>query len=244
MLLWLQIIGFVKVAKGALFHVAETVVEHVVRLRHALELLSGNAGGCMFWYHPLGNLGAFIRPSIGFTLAFLDLISVFIKQAALRGRHYGVCKTSGWDLAGNWGIQGSSSVSEIPKSLQICFSVGESASVQHKVGDIPGCGGAGCCNVAEHSICRVLSGHLGLTCVEIYNIFRWLDKIYYKFPYHGCPKGSLLIDRRVELALRALWLRTNSNRLLRSLLWFYRLLCSWTCEWWLTNTCSTVCCAL
>ena len=76
---------------------------------------------------------------------------------------------------------GSSSVSEIPNSLQICFSVSESASVQDNVGDILGCGGAGCGNVAEHSICRVFRGHLRLTCVEMYNIFRRLDKYIINF---------------------------------------------------------------
>ena len=63
--------------------------------------------------------------------------------------------------------RGPAHVSEIPKFLQICSSVSESASVHDIVGDIPGCGNAGCTNVAEHSICRVFCGHLRLTCVEM-----------------------------------------------------------------------------
>ena len=48
MLLLLLIIGLVEVSSGALVHVASAAVEHVVRLGHALELLSGNAYGCSF----------------------------------------------------------------------------------------------------------------------------------------------------------------------------------------------------
>ena len=46
LLLILLIIGLVLVESGALVHVAAAAVEHVVRLGDALELLSGNAGGC------------------------------------------------------------------------------------------------------------------------------------------------------------------------------------------------------
>ena len=156
-----------------------------------LSFFSGSAGCSSFWYRPFGNLGAFIRPRIGLTVAFFNLIRVFFGQAdTLRGRDSGVCRTSVGNWTGVWGIQWSSSVSEIPKSLQSCSSVSESASVQAKVGDIPSCGGAGCGNVAEHSICRVFRGHLRLTCVEMYNIFWRLDKINYKFLQLGCPEGS------------------------------------------------------
>ena len=48
MVLLVIISGLVEVASGALVHVAAAAVEHVVRLGHALELLSGNAGGCSF----------------------------------------------------------------------------------------------------------------------------------------------------------------------------------------------------
>ena len=192
----------------------------------ALERLFGYAGGCSFWYRPFGYLGAFIRPRIGLTVAFFDLIRVFLgKATALRGFDFGVCRKSVGNWTGVWGIQRSSSVSEIPKSLQICSSVSECASVQNKVGDIRSCGCAGCGNVAEHSICRVFRGHLRLTCVEMYNIFRKLDKIYYKFPHLGCFEVSWLIERRVEVVRRALLIRLNSNRCCRSFVWFHRLWC-------------------
>ena len=48
MLLLLLIIGLFEVARGALVYVAVAAVEHVVRLGHALELLSDNARGCSF----------------------------------------------------------------------------------------------------------------------------------------------------------------------------------------------------
>ena len=96
-------------------------------------------------------------------------------------------------------------VSDIPNYLQICSSVSESASVKHKVGDIPGCTNAGFGNVPEHSICWVFRS-------------RSLDKIYYKFPHIGRPEGSWLIDRRVKVCQRALLRRSNSNRLWKSLL--------------------------
>ena len=102
----------------------------------------------------------------------------------------------------------------------------KSASVHDKVGDIPGCGGAGCGNVAEKSICRVICGHLCLTCVEMYNIFRRLDKINFKFPHRGFPEGSWLIDRRVEVARPALLWLLNSNSCCKCLILFYRLRCS------------------
>ena len=42
-----------------------------------------------------GNLSAFICPRIGLTAVFIDLISVFFRQAtALRGRDSGVWRTS------------------------------------------------------------------------------------------------------------------------------------------------------
>ena len=199
------IVGFIEIASGALVHVAATAVEDVVGLTHSLCLHSVSAGGCSFWYRPFGNLGAFIRLRIGVTAFFVDLIRVFFRQATpLRGRDSGVCRASAWNWFGGWRIHGSNSVSEIPKSLHICSSVSESASVHEKVGDIPGWGCAGCCNVAEHSICRVVYGHWRLTCVEMYNIFWRLDKIYYKFSNLICPENSLLIDRRVEVARPAL----------------------------------------
>ena len=111
-----------------------------------------------------------------FDCHYFHLIRVFFRQAtALRGRDSGVWRTSACNWAGGWSIQGSSSVSEIPKSLQICSSVCESAFVHDIVCDISGCGGAVCGNFAEHSICRVFCGNLRLTCVEMYNIFRRLD---------------------------------------------------------------------
>ena len=226
MMLIQLIAGVVEVASGAHVHVAATAVKHIVGLGHSLCLLSVSAGGCSFLYRPFGNLGAFIRPRIGLTAVFVDLIRVFCRQAtALRGRDSGVWKTSAWNWAGWWSILGSNSVSEIPKFLQICSSVSESASVHDIVGDIPGCGGAGCGNVAKHSICRVFCGHLRLTCVEIYNKFQRLYKINYKFPHIGCPEGSWLIDRRVEVARAALMWRLNSNRCCTSLLLFHRLWC-------------------
>ena len=130
------------------------------------------------------------------------------------------------DLGRGRGILGSSSHSDIPNSLQICSSVSESASVQHKAGDIPGCTGGGCNNGPDHSICRVFRARLRLTCVEMYNIFWRLDKIYYKFPHLGCFEGSWLIDRQVKVGRRALLRRSKSNRLSRSLLWFHCLWCS------------------
>ena len=48
MLLLLLIIGLVEVASSDFVHVAAKAVEHVVGLGHALELLSGSAGGCSF----------------------------------------------------------------------------------------------------------------------------------------------------------------------------------------------------
>ena len=168
----LLIVGFVDFPSGALVHVAATAFEDVVGLGHALCLRSVCEGGCSFWYRLFGNLGAFIRLRIGLTILFVDLIRVFFRQATpLRGRDSGNCRSYAWNWVGGWSIQGSSSVSEIPRSLQICSSVSESSSVHDKVGDIPGWGCAGCCNVAKHSICQIVFGHLRLTCVEIYNIF-------------------------------------------------------------------------
>ena len=170
------IVGVVEVASSALVHVAATAVEDVVWLGHSLFCFSVSAGACSFWNRPFSNLNAFICPRIGLTAIFVDLIRVYFKQAtALRGLDSGVWKTSAWNWAGEWSIQSSRSVSEIPKSLQICSSVSESASVYEIVGNIPGCVGAGCTNVAKHSICRVFCGHLRLTCVEMYNIFGRLD---------------------------------------------------------------------
>ena len=173
MLLLLTIIGLVDFASGALVHVAAAAVVHVVKLGHPLELPTGNAGGCSFWYRPFGNLGEFVRPRIGLTVVFFDFICVFLGQtAALRARDSGVC----WTFVENWtgvlGKQGSSSVSETPKSLQIYCSVSEFAFVKDNVGDIPSCGAAGCGNVAEPFICRVFLGNLRLTCKEMYSIFR------------------------------------------------------------------------
>ena len=97
--LGLLIVGLVEVASGALVHVAATAIEEVVGLGHTLCLLSVSAGGCSFLYRQFGNLGTFIRPRIGLTAFFVDLIRVFFGQAAtLRGRVSGVCKTS----VGNW----------------------------------------------------------------------------------------------------------------------------------------------
>ena len=181
----------------------------------------------------------------GLTVAFFDLIRVFFGQVAtLRGRDSGVCKTSVWNWTGVWDIEGSSSVCEIPKSLQICSSVSESASTQHNVGDFPGFGGAGCGKVPERSICLVLRRHLRLICVVMYNIFTRLVEIYYKFLHLGCPKGSWLIDTRVEVGRPELLNQLNSKRCCKILLWFHRLWCTWTCALCLTNTCSTVCCVL
>ena len=206
---------------------------------------SDEACGRSLWYRLFGKLGAFIRPRIGLTTFVVDMILVFFGHAAaLHGRDSGVRKTSAWTLAGGGNIQRSSSVSDISNSLQNCFSVSESASVQHKVGDIPGCIGAGCNNVPEHCIGRILRNRLRLTCVEMYNIFWRLNKIYYKFPHLGYSEGSWLIDRRVKVGRRALLWRSSSNKLWRSLLWFHRYLCSWTCAWCLTKTCFTACCVL
>ena len=166
---------------------------------------SDEACGRNFWYCPFGNLLAFIRPRIGLTTFVIDLIRVFFGHAAaLRGRDSGVRKTSTWTWVNVKGIQRSSSVSDISNSLQICSSVSKFASVQHIVWNIPGCIGAGCGNVSEHSIGRNIRNRLRLTCVEMYNIFRRLDKIYNKFPHLGCFEGSWLIDRRVKVARRAL----------------------------------------
>ena len=44
----LLIIGLVEVVSDALVHMAAAAVENVVRLGHALKLLSGNAGTCRF----------------------------------------------------------------------------------------------------------------------------------------------------------------------------------------------------
>ena len=142
------------------------------RTCNCVLVLFASAGGCSLRYCLFGNLDALIRPRIGLTVAFFNLIRAFFGQAAaLRGRDSGVCRTSVWNWAGGWSIQGSSSLSESPKSLQICSSVSESAYVQHNVGDLPSCGGAGCGNVPEQFICRVFRGYLRLICVEMYNIF-------------------------------------------------------------------------
>ena len=209
---------------GALVYVAAAGVEHIVRLGHALELLSGHAGGCSLCYSPFGNLGAFIRPRIGLTVAVFDLVRVFLGQATvLRKFDSNVCRKFVGNWSGVWGIHGFSFFSEIPKSLRICSSVSESVSVQANVNNISGYGGAGCGNVAEHSICRVFRGHLLLTCVEMYNIFCKLDKIYYKFLHLGCIEAVWLIDRRVEVGRRALLRRWNSNICWKSVFWFHRL---------------------
>ena len=243
-MLVLLIIGLVEDASGALINVAAIIIEDVVGLATALWLFSDEACGRNFWYRPFSNLGAFIRPRIGLTTFVVNLIRVFFGHAtALRGRDSGVCKTSAWTWAGGGGKQ-RLSVSDISNFLQISSSVSEAASVQHKVGDIPGCIGAGCDNVSEHFIGRIFRNLLRLTCLEIYNIFRRLYKIYYKFPHLGCPEGSWLIDRRVKVNRRALLWRSSLNKLWRSLLWCHRLLCSWTFAWCLTKTCSTACCVL
>ena len=44
----LLIVGLVKVASGALVHVAATAVEDVVGLETALRLFSSSAGNCSF----------------------------------------------------------------------------------------------------------------------------------------------------------------------------------------------------
>ena len=89
------IVGFVEVASNALVHDAATAVEDVVGLGNSLCLLSVSAGGCSFLYRSFGNLGAFIRPRIGLTAVFDDLIRVFFRQATpLRSRDSGVCWTS------------------------------------------------------------------------------------------------------------------------------------------------------
>ena len=72
----LLIIKLVKVASGALVHVATIAVEHVVRLGHAIDLFTGNAKNWGIRYRPFGNLGAFIRPKIGLKVFFFDFIRV------------------------------------------------------------------------------------------------------------------------------------------------------------------------
>ena len=85
--------------------------------------LSVRASGCSLLYRPFGNNNEFIRPRIGLT-AMVDLIRVFFGQmTAVRKRYSGGLITFAWNWAGGWSIQGSSSVSEIPKSLQMCTSV-------------------------------------------------------------------------------------------------------------------------
>ena len=141
--------------------------------------------------------------SVWRSVFFFDSIRVFFKQTAtLRGRDSGVCITPVGNLTKVLGILRSSSVSEISKSLQICFSVSKFAFTQHNVGDLSNCGGTGCGKVSEHSICRVFRGHLRLTCVKMYDTFYRLDKISYKFLHLGSSQVSWLIDRRVEVGER------------------------------------------
>ena len=95
--LQLLIVGLVKVVSGALVHVAATAVVNVVGLAHSLCLLSFSAGNWSFWYRPFGNVGAVCRPRIDFTAIFVDLIRVFlVEAAALCGRDSGVRWTSAW----------------------------------------------------------------------------------------------------------------------------------------------------
>ena len=158
---------------------------------------------------------------VGLTVAFFDLIRVFFGQVkTLRGRDHGVFKPSVRNWTRVWGIQKLSSVSKILKTLQICYSVSEAPFTKHNVGDLLGCGGAGCGKVLELFISRGFRGNFWLTCVKMYNIFKELDKIYYKILHLGSPESSLLIDTRVEVDWRKLLQQLNSNKCCKILLWF------------------------
>ena len=94
-MLVLLIIDFALFSSSALVQVEATAVEDVFGIAHIIRLLSISAGGYSFWYRPFSNFGAFIRPRIGLTAIFVDLIRVFFGQsAAWRGCDTGVRRTS------------------------------------------------------------------------------------------------------------------------------------------------------
>ena len=171
----LLIIGFVRISSGALVHVAATAVDDFVGLAYAHALVHYSDPECCssFWNCPFGNLGAFFRPKIGDMAAFFfNFIPVFIRQAAalLEGAS-GVRSTSCWNWDDSYDMKGSLYASEISKSLQICSTSSELASVQQKDCDIVGCGGAGSGNVPEHSISRIFRCHLRIACVKRKSIY-------------------------------------------------------------------------
>ena len=131
MVRWLHIIWLVEVSSGALVNVAGNAIENVVRLKPLFCLFSVSAGGSSFLYRLFGNLRAFICPRISWiTVICFDIIWVVFGQAAALGvRDSCVCNPSAYTWANNKGIQKFSSVLEISKSQQICFSVSETASV-------------------------------------------------------------------------------------------------------------------
>ena len=172
-MLKLFIVKHDKFAWGALVHVAATAVEYVVKLGHTRCLLYVSAGSCSFLYRQFGNFGALIRPRIGLTAFFVDLIRVFFGQAtALRGRDSGVGNMSAWNWAGELSIQKLKSVFEIPKLLHICSSVSEFAFVHGKVGDIPGCNDASCGMLPFTLFDEFFVSNFRLTFVKMYIIFQ------------------------------------------------------------------------
>ena len=164
----LIIIRLDKFAARALVYGPATSVKHVVKFGQAFELMFGNAGGCSFQYRVFNNYCAFTRPKIGLTIVILNLIRICFREATvLHARKSGVCMMLVLNSTEVWNIQGSSFVSKILNFWQICYSVNKSAFVNDLVSDILSCGGAGCGNVADLTICTVFCGNLRLTYVEI-----------------------------------------------------------------------------
>ena len=222
-MLLLLIIGLVGVASGALVQVSATAVKDVVNLAIALWL--SFAAFDTTYLATLARLfvrGSIWRPSLlnWFALSFESRVCVIATTAF-----------AGNSLETGPEVEAYKNSAPSPRFQNPCRSAPVWVSlhpVQHTVSDISGCVGAGCGNVAEHSICRVFHGHLRLTCVEMYNIFRRLNKVYYKLLHIGCFKSCYLINLQVKVCRQKLSRRSNSNRYCKSLLWFHRPWCRWT----------------
>ena len=162
----LLIVGLVEAASGALVHIAATAIEDVVRLGHTLCLFSVSAGRCRFWYRPLCNLGAFIRPRIGLTAFFNWSEFSFGKPqlcvVATPKFARGPLKTKSEFEAyrGPASSLNSQFHAELLQREWVRIHPGQRWRSST-------CGGAGSGKVPEHYICRVLRDNLRLTCVKM-----------------------------------------------------------------------------
>ena len=213
MVLLLLIVKLVVIASNLLVHVAVTDVDDGVGIVLEVSCLSGNAGGCRFWYRRFGNLGAFIGSRIGLIAAlffFICLFFFFKSASILRGRASGVRSTSACSWAGGRAVHVSSSVSVIRKSLQICYNLSE---LLIRPIDI-----WWNCNLRWLQLQQCLPavylaslcGYLLLTGVEIYyGLEIRINNLYISTPWFSAD--SLPIDIRLKVDQPALLQQSNSN---------------------------------